>query len=92
MDEIRPGRYLHYKGGDYEVLLTARHSETDEPMVVYRALYGDGGTWVRPASMWHETVPSGGAPVRRFTFTGAADIIVRRTAPDEYERDRPPDA
>ena len=49
--EIKPGKYRHFKGKDYEVLFLAKHSETLEPMVVYRALYGEGGIWVRPASM-----------------------------------------
>ena len=56
MNEIRPGRYRHFKGNEYEVLGVAKHSETLEPMVVYRALYGEGGLWVRPLSMWSEQV------------------------------------
>lgn len=67
-DEIRPGRYRHFKGGEYEVLGIARHSETEEPMVVYRALYGDGALWVRPAAMWNETVERDGKSVHRFTY------------------------
>ena len=67
MDEIRPGRYRHFKGNEYEVLFTATHSETGEQMVVYRALYGEGGVWVRPASMWNETVERDGKTVSRFT-------------------------
>ena len=66
-DQIRPGRYRHFKGNEYEVLVVARHSETLEPMVVYRALYGEGGVWVRPASMWNETVVRDGKSFRRFT-------------------------
>ena len=54
MEEIRPGRYRHFKGKEYLVLYTARHSETLEPMVVYQALYGERGIWVRPAAMWGE--------------------------------------
>lgn len=54
--EVKPGKYRHFKGNEYEVLGTARHSETLEPMVVYRALYGEGGLWVRPAAMWNEQV------------------------------------
>ena len=65
---IRPGKYRHFKGNEYEVLYVAKHSETLEPMVVYRALYGDGGVWVRPASMWNETVERDGITYRRFTF------------------------
>ena len=58
--EITPGRYRHFKGNEYEVLYTARHSETLEEMVVYRALYGERGIWVRPASMWNEMVARDG--------------------------------
>ena len=60
------GRYRHFKGKEYEVIGIARHSETEEPMVVYRALYGEGGLWTRPASMWNETVERGGKTYRRF--------------------------
>ena len=63
---ILPGIYQHYKGNYYEVLYIARHSETLEPMVVYKALYGDGGVWARPASMWNETVEHEGQTVPRF--------------------------
>ena len=65
---IRPGVYRHYKGNEYEVVGVAKHSETLEPMVVYRALYGDHGLWVRPASMWSETVRTSGGEVKRFTY------------------------
>ena len=58
--DIQPGRYRHFKGREYEVLCIATHSETLEPMVVYKALYGEGGVWVRPASMWNETVERDG--------------------------------
>ncbi|MBE6708956.1 MAG: DUF1653 domain-containing protein [Ruminococcaceae bacterium] len=68
MNEIKLGRYRHFKGNMYEVIGTATHSETLEPMVVYRALYGDGGLWVRPASMWSETVEHNGMTVERFSF------------------------
>ena len=64
---IEPGRYRHFKGKEYEVLCVARHSETLEEMVVYRALYGDFGVWVRPASMWNETVECDGKTYCRFT-------------------------
>jgi len=70
MDEIKPGRYRHFKGNEYEVLTLATHSETMEPMVVYRALYGERGVWVRPASMWNETVERHGQTYRRFTYIG----------------------
>lgn len=65
--EIAPGRYRHFKGNEYEVLYIARHSETMAPLVVYRALYGEGGVWVRPAEMWNETVERDGKTHRRFT-------------------------
>ena len=54
--DIQPGIYRHFKGNRYEVIGVASHSETMEPMVVYRALYGEGGLWVRPAAMWNELV------------------------------------
>ncbi len=63
---IPPGRWRHFKGNKYEVLAIARHSETSEPMVVYRALYGEGGIWVRPAFMWNETVERNGTKFKRF--------------------------
>ena len=69
-NEIRPGRYRHFKGKEYEVLYLARHSETEEEMVVYRALYGDCGVWVRPASMWNEIIERDGKRYRRFTYIG----------------------
>lgn len=56
MSDIEPGRYRHYKGREYEVIGTARHSETEEEFVVYRALYGEHGLWVRPRTMWDERV------------------------------------
>lgn len=65
---VKPGRYRHFKGGEYEVLYTARHSETLEEMVVYRALYGEGGVWVRPAAMWDETVERDGKSLKRFAY------------------------
>ena len=68
--EIKKGRYRHFKGNEYEVLYLARHSETLEDMVVYRALYGERGIWVRPASMWNETVERDGKTYKRFTYIG----------------------
>lgn len=70
MSTIQPGRYRHFKGKEYQVIGTARHSETLEEMVVYRALYGEGGLWVRPAAMWSEMIERGGQTVRRFTYIG----------------------
>ena len=63
---IQPGRYRHYKGKAYEVLGEARHSETEEPFVVYRALYGEKGLWIRPRAMFLDTVLVDGRPVPRF--------------------------
>lgn len=65
--DIPPGRYRHYKGKEYEVLGIASHSETLEPMVVYRKLYDDGGLWVRPAAMFAETVIVDGKTQPRFS-------------------------
>ena len=70
MESIKPGRYRHFKGKEYEVLGVARHSETEEELVVYRALCGDFGLWVRPVSMWNETVERDGKAFRRFTYIG----------------------
>ena len=64
--DITPGRYRHYKGNEYEVIGMARHSETLEPMVIYKALYGSGEYWVRPAAMWNEIVEVNGEKVLRF--------------------------
>lgn len=61
-----PGRYRHYKGGEYEVIDTVRHSETLEPMTLYRALYGQRGLWVRPAAMFGESVEIDGVVRPRF--------------------------
>ena len=63
---ITPGRYRHYKGNEYEVIGIATHSETLEPMAVYRPLYGEGGLWVRPAAMFAEDVVSDGHSRPRF--------------------------
>ena len=70
MEPIKLGRYRHFKGKEYEVLGVARHSETEEELVVYRALYGDFGLWVRPVSMWNEPVERDGKTFRRFTYIG----------------------
>ena len=68
--QIQLGKYRHFKGKEYEVVGMAKHSETLEEMVVYRALYGEGGLWVRPASMWNEEVEKEGKRYKRFTFIG----------------------
>lgn len=68
--EIQPGLYRHFKGKEYRVLDLARHSETMEWMVVYQALYGEQGIWVRPAAMWTEIVERDGQTFQRFTYIG----------------------
>lgn len=73
MTMIPPGRYRHYKGKEYVVLGVARHSETEEELVVYRQDYGDRSLWVRPAAMFQETVLVDGIPVPRFQFIGPDD-------------------
>lgn len=76
MDDLPPlpaaplGRYRHYKGNHYELVCVARHSETLEPMVVYRPLYGEGALWVRPYAMFFETVVIDGIEQRRFQPLG----------------------
>jgi hypothetical protein len=65
-----PGRYRHYKGGEYDVVGTVRHSETLEPMTLYRALYGEQGLWVRPAAMFEETLVIDGVSQPRFRKLG----------------------
>ena len=67
-EHIPLGRYRHYKGQEYSVVGFARHSETEETMVLYVPLYGDGGYWVRPLSMFTETVTVGGLEQPRFQF------------------------
>ena len=64
------GIYKHFKGNNYELLEIATHSETLEQMVVYKALYGEGGVWVRPLSMWNEKVEVDGELVSRFRYVG----------------------
>ena len=70
---LRPGRYRHYKGADYEVIGVARHSETEEYMALYRPLYGDRGLWVRPLAMFQEDVVIDGDSQPRFAWVGAGD-------------------
>ena len=67
---LRKGIYRHFKGGEYEVLHIGYHSETGEELVVYRALYGEGKIWVRPASMWNERIEREGKCYERFTYVG----------------------
>ena len=72
-DMLRKGVYRHFKGNLYLLVDLARHSETEEWMVVYRPLYGEGGLWVRPLRMWSETVTRDGEQVRRFEGVGEAN-------------------
>lgn len=65
---VKIGKYRHFKGGMYEVIGVAKHSETLEKLVVYRALYGEGEVWVRPLEMWTETVQHEGKTVKRFAY------------------------
>lgn len=71
--ELKKGKYRHFKGNEYELIDIALHSETMEPMVVYRALYGENGLWVRPASMWNEFINRDGYQGPRFQYLGKAD-------------------
>ena len=68
--ELKPGKYRHFKGNEYELIGLAHHSENMEPMIVYRALYGEGGLWVRPAAMWSETVDREDYHGPRFQYIG----------------------
>ncbi len=70
MEQIKTGRYRHFKGNEYRVLHLAKHSETLEDMVVYQAMYGEMGIWVRPASMWNEIIEKDGLSCRRFEYIG----------------------
>jgi hypothetical protein len=70
--EVSPGRYRHYKGAEYQVLLVATHSETEEPLVVYQALYGERGYWARPLAMFTETVTVDGRERPRFELVEAS--------------------
>lgn len=70
MEILKPGRYRHFKGNEYRLIAVAKHSETLEPMVVYQALYGEQGLWVRPAEMWSELVEREDYSGPRFTYIG----------------------
>jgi len=70
MKKLTKGRYRHFKGNEYEVIEIARHSETMEGYVVYRALYGDFDLWIRPADMFFETIVRDGQRVLRFAYIG----------------------
>ena len=79
MTEIKPGKYRHFKGNEYQVLYVARHSETLEELVVYQALYGEKGIWVRPKAMFEEIIERDGKSFRRFEEITAqdAEAIIR---------------
>lgn len=68
--ELKKGKYRHFKGNEYELLDIVRHSETGEEMVLYRALYGEHGLWVRPIAMWTEQVERDGCSGPRFAYIG----------------------
>lgn len=70
MNQVQPGLYRHYKGKEYTVIGVARHSETEEELIVYRQEYGDHGLWVRPKAMFMETVEVDGQSVPRFEYAG----------------------
>ena len=74
LPEARPGRYRHYKGGEYELIAVARHSETLEPVVVYRPLYNQTGIWVRPYAMFFEQVELDGRLQPRFAPLAAPEV------------------
>ena len=73
LPEAPPGRYRHYKGGEYEVIGVVRHSETLEPMVLYRPVQGDSGLWVRPYAMFFGTVQEEGRAEPRFAYAPGRD-------------------
>jgi len=73
MTDVVPGLYRHYKGAEYRVYEVARHSETEEEMVVYRALYGEHGLWIRPKAMFQEALEKDGEIVPRFALVEALD-------------------
>ncbi|GAB7529811.1 DUF1653 domain-containing protein [Pseudomonas sp. 3A(2025)] len=76
--QLQPGLYRHYKGPEYRVFSVARHSETEEYVVFYQALYGDYGMWVRPLTMFEETVEVDGKPVPRFALVQAEESLFSR--------------
>lgn len=79
---IQPGIYRHYKGPEYRVFGVARHSETEEQVVVYQALYGEYGLWIRPLSMFLESVDVDGERVPRFALVRAEDDLFTRPGED----------
>ena len=83
MNPIQLGKYRHYKGNQYEVIGFATHSETLEDMVIYKTLYGEGGTWVRPLSMWENPFEVDGKIVKRFEYVSPEE---RQAAAEELQR------
>ncbi len=79
MDTVIKGRYRHYKGNEYQVIGVAHHSETEEPLVVYRALYGAYGLWVRPLKMFTEMVNLDGNEQQRFQLIEPASVSKNQT-------------
>ncbi|AYC33444.1 DUF1653 domain-containing protein [Pseudomonas sp. LS44] len=75
---LQPGLYRHYKGPEYRVIGTARHSETEEELVVYQALYGEYGLWVRPLSMFCGTLEVDGCTIQRFALVQAEPDLFAR--------------
>jgi len=75
-NSIKLGVYRHYKGNQYEVIGFAKHSETLEDMVIYKALYCERGTWVRPLSMWENPIGVDGKPAKRFEYIGQKDGVL----------------
>ncbi len=75
---MKRGVYRHFKGNLYQLLDVARHSETGEKMVIYRALYGERGLWVRPAAMWDEVIERDGRQCRRFTYVADDEATARK--------------
>ena len=75
---MKRGVYRHFKGNLYRLLDVARHSETGEKMVIYRALYGERGLWVRPAAMWDEVIERDGRQYRRFTYVADDEATARK--------------
>jgi hypothetical protein len=71
INEVQLGKYRHFKGNLYELIEVAHHSESQEPVAVYRALYGDHGLWVRPLEMFLETIERDGAEIQRFQYIKA---------------------
>ena len=75
---MKRGVYRHFKGNLYQLLDVARHSETGEEMVIYRALYGERGLWVRPVAMWDELIERDGRQYRRFTYVAVDEATARK--------------